>query len=642
MANVQFDYTSVRNRLIKSLQSKTSWADILDYATNTRLIDAVAENIAELAEYDEYLTRETKWSLAQNRSSLVNQVDILSYTPHRKISATGTLRVSSSENVASVSVRKWDETAGYSTGDFVVYYNDNNYRYYEAQTTILPADDDNPNTAPDETNEWERVDETYAVNIEIPKYSTFSDGGDLRVTTVDAFVLNTDDDYVRIDAIEGVAKTETRTATGVNYEEFEINNDSIDNTNYELSVDGITWTNVDDLRLSDSTDTSYEINNNADGSGIILRFGNDVFGQALEAGATIEFKFIETSGLSGNITSINTINETVSNFFDTNGSAVDLYVINDETIGGGKDVESLESIRTNGPMIFQTGGRATSADDYQAILEDFDFVSQAIAWGEYEYNIDNNNSPGTFIAAEENVVHIAAFTTAGEELNSSQQDEIRTDLNLIKSPTDIIQFEDVTFISLIFNVSSYVRNRSYTLTTVKNAIVSGLSTEYGINNRDFAENLYKSDYTAYIDDIDGVSYHNTTIQLYQIEEFESGYASSWNFAIYPIEEESIEVYIKLKDAIDSTDEWELVAIDNGLGGLSGQNEYTATGSSINYEFGTGTLIIEHSDTDKLDQFYSNYEIKILYESTNDNLELSKRSQVLNYAEANVTTNYVER
>lgn len=642
MANVTFDYDSIRSRLIKSLKSKVSWAQILPYSTNTRLIDVVAESIAELAEYDEYLTRETKWKLAQNRSSLVNQADVLSYVPARNIAAKGELRVSTSENVVESTVRRWDETTGYNIDDYVVHDDGDNSRYYKADATILPTDEDDPNTSPDQSSDWSRIDKSHSVNIEIPKYSIFSNGGDLKVTTVNKFVLSSDDDYIDIDVIQGIPKTETREALGVNYEEFEFDNSKIDNEEYAVFVNGIEWSEVDDLRLADSSDTSYEIFTKADGQGVILRFGNGVFGKSLSNGDDVKFQYVETNGLSGNITSINTINEVVSTFYDVNGDQVDLFCINDDTIGGGKNIEDKEEIRTNGPRIFQTGGRATSAEDYVSILEDYDYVSKAVAWGAYEYNIDNNNSPGTFVPSEENVVHIAAFTTAGEELTQSQKDDIREYINTFKAPTDIIKFEDVSFINLIFNVTAHVRDHSYTLSTVQNNIIEGLKEEYDINNRDFAENLYKSDYISFIDGIEGVFYHNTSIQLFELIEFESGYATSWNFALFPLVKESIKVYIKLKESVDPNASYELVARDNGLGGFVGQNGYSATGSSVNYDFGTGSLTLTNSDSDKLDQFYTNYDIKVVYSIEDENFELSRRSQVLKYDDTNITIQYMQR
>lgn len=641
MATLQFDFDSTRTRLLRSLRSKSAWSNILPYSTNTRLIDSVAESIAELAEYDEYLTRETKWRIAQNRSSLVNQADILNYTAHRKISAKGPLRVSTSEEVADISVRKWEETFGYNTGDRVVYDDGNTSRLYEAQTTILPSIEDDPNDPPPETNEWDRVDVSYGANIEIPIRSVFSNGGDLQVTNVEKFVLTSDDDYVDIDVVQGTPRSEFREATGANYEEFTIENSSIDNSEYEVRVNGLLWEEVNDLRLSNEDDTNYELRTLPDGSGVVLRFGNDVFGRTLESGDQVEFRFVETDGIEGNITSVDTINEIESSFYDVNGTQVELYVINDETVGGGDGLESTESIRTNAPRLFQTGGRATSKSDYQVLLETFDFVSRAIAWGAYEYNIDNNNPPGTFVPSQENIVHIAAFTTSGEGLNRFQKDEVRFRVNAVKAPTDIIKFEPVSIIHLIFNISAFVKDRAFTLSSVKNTIREELSTEYDINNRDFAQNLHRSDYVAFIDDIDGVYYHNTTVDLYEVFDFESGYALSWRFGIYPLEPNSVKVYIRIKPEIDPTSTYELVARDNGDGGLVGQNGYSASGSSINYEFGAGTLELENPDTDKLDQFYTNYDVKVQYQSEDDNLILSLRSQVFSFADALIKTNYTE-
>ena len=640
MANVSYAFDEIRNRIIKRLQSKASWAEILPYSTNMRLIDAIAEEIQELSAYDEYLTRETKWRLAQNRSSLVNQADILGYGPHRKISSVGFIRFSTSAEAIDPSVRVWSPTIGYTVGSRVAYFDGNRSRIYEATYGIEPTSEEDPNDPPSQSGDWTRVNLSYPHSILIPRFTTFSDGGEMIVTNVDAYTLTSENDYVDVGVVQGIPKQETREAVGANYEEFTIDNDSIAETHTELEVNGIEWFEVPDLRLSDEDSTDYSIRNLPDASGIVIRFGNNVFGKALEPGESVLFRFIETLGIEGNITSFNVIDEVEDRIYDSLDNEVEVFCTNDTIIGGGEDNESVESIRTNAPRIFQTGGRATSSSDYQAILESFEFVSRAIAWGAYEYNIDNNLPPGTFISSAENVVRIGAFTTAGTELSESQKDEARVLLNEVKSPTDIIAFEPVNFVGLVFNVDARVRDRDFTLSQVRTNIELALSEEYDVNRMNFAQNLYESDYVSFIDDIEGVHYHNTIVQMFQEIEFESGYATSWRFASFPILPGSVEVYLKKKEEIDPDDEYELIATDTGTGGVSGVSGWSTFGSTVNYEYGTGAILnVEPPSGDpELGPFFD-YSIKIQFRTVDPNLILSRRSQVFSFHEAIVTTQY---
>ena len=80
MAMVQFDYESVKNRLVESLQNKIQ-GRILNGSTAMYILEAFAEEFDRVSNYDEYLTRETKWSLAQNSSSILNQLELFGYTP---------------------------------------------------------------------------------------------------------------------------------------------------------------------------------------------------------------------------------------------------------------------------------------------------------------------------------------------------------------------------------------------------------------------------------------------------------------------------------------------------------------------------------------------------------------------------------
>ena len=114
---MNFDVDSIKARMLTNLRSKTSWASVLFFSTNMRLIEIVAEALAELARYDEYLTREAKWELAQNKSSLIAQATKLDYFPHRKVGATGSLRISASATfnatpAKNITIPRWTTFSG--------------------------------------------------------------------------------------------------------------------------------------------------------------------------------------------------------------------------------------------------------------------------------------------------------------------------------------------------------------------------------------------------------------------------------------------------------------------------------------------------------------------------------------------------
>lgn len=575
---MNFDVESIKNRMITNLSSKASWAKILFYSTNQRLIDIVAEEINNLAHYDEYLTRETKWSLAQNQSSLLSQEKLLGYKSHRDIGAKGNIRISTDSGFANPPVK----------------------------------------------------------TIQIPKYSVFTnEDSTIKVTTIQNESLLTINNYIDIQVVQGIPKEFSRTAAGDLYEEIEVDNDAIENVTYELYVNDVLWTELDDIRLAEDGESMiYEIENKSDGSGIILKFGNNVFGKKLEVGDTIVFKYIETLGAGGNITSTDIINKVESVIYDIDGARVEIFVTNVDPIDGGDGKENIEDIRTNAPNAFQTGDRATSKDDYKAILLQHDYVDKANVWGEYEYNQDEGNPPGTFVELQENVVHVVAFSPGGSPLTPTQINEIIEYINDYKSPTSIIRFEDIIFVYMVFIINAFVSDRSYTLSEVQNSILTGIQTEYGIDNAEFERNVYESDYMAFLDNIDGVEYHNTLIYLYDLSTFNSPYEGTISIPLFEIATETVEVYVK-NDTLSL--DWTKIGTDDGIGGFTPEAGYDLTGSTINYLTGEGSLIVVSG----LTGLYSDYEIKYYYSLVSNNIVLTARNQILRYGESTVPVQYID-
>jgi len=619
---MQFDVDSIKTRLINTLRSKASWAKILFYSTNQRLIDTMAEGLAELARYDEYLTRETKWTLSLNRSSLTTQSKVVGYTAHRKIGSSGILRIGIDTAIGS---ETWISTKTFKTGD-TVYYNDILYKSIQ---------DSNLNKQPDtEVLWWSLLDIKPSNTVLIPKYSVFSDSASLKMTNINTENLTTTDNFIDIEVIQGIPKSTTAIAQGDIYEEIDVNNVSIENSEYEIYVNGVLWTEISDLRLTaDGTAKNYEISNKIDFSGITLKFGNDTFGKKLEIGDVVLFKYVETLGVSGNISTVGVIDTVESTIYDSVSSIVDLKCYNLQQFDGGTDEETIENIRTMGSNVFQTGDRAVSKLDWKTILLQNNFIQNAVVWGEYEYNIDNGNIPGTYVSVQENVVHISAYTPSGTQLSSSQKDSIRSYLNDYKAPTDIPQFTDVEFINLTFNSTVYISDRSYVLSTVKNTVTTQLEAEYDVNNLDFKQDINESDYKAFIDGLDGVDYHDTSVKFYIFSTFNTAYEATITIPLFSIKKSSLEIYVK--DTTDANATYVKIATDDGAGGFTAESGYDLTGSSINYDTGEGSLIVVSG----LGATYSYYSIKAYWQTNSNNLTLLKRNQIFKYGEANITTQY---
>ena len=100
MAMIQFDYDTILKDLTDRLAEKMG-GTFIGGSSASRILEVISEKFAQIARYTEYLTRESKWSLAQNPSSILSQLELFGYDPHRKVGATGTVRVSTDPNFNS-------------------------------------------------------------------------------------------------------------------------------------------------------------------------------------------------------------------------------------------------------------------------------------------------------------------------------------------------------------------------------------------------------------------------------------------------------------------------------------------------------------------------------------------------------------
>lgn len=571
---VAFDFNNIKQRILNNLASKTEWSSFLDYGTASLLIDSIAQELAYEIQYKEYLTNENAWALARNKSSLLVEAPVHGYEVPRKVGSVGTLKISTSENF---------------------------------------------NTPP--TN-----------NVPLPKYFQFSNG-DTFVVLDNNYVLTTGDNYIEVTAKQGKAKTLTFQALGNLFETKDIIDDSIENSLYDLYVNDVRWTKVSSLFEYSGSDLVYELKTDPTFNKVTLKFGNNVFGKKLNLGDVVLFQYVSTLGKNGNISSINNIEIVESQAYDNLGNPVDLYVTNTTAFAGGKDFPTLEEIRVLSPKIYQTGSRASTRDDYETIIGQLDYISKVLVWGAYETNVDNNNDPWTFIPTEENVVHIAALNVLYDNLTAQQKLNTTNNIYQLSNPTDILQYELVEKINLIFNVNAIVKNSSYVLSQVKSNIENTLINNYSIENINFGVNIYSSDLIRLIDEVEGVRNHNMVVQIKKDLLFDVPYIINVNLPVYPLKGTSLKFYIKEVSQLDS--EYVLLATTNANGVITGSGIYNTNGSSINVASGLGTLIVSAG----LTLPFSQYNVKAVFESDSLDLILNKRNFIFKYDSSNITVTY---
>ncbi len=139
---------------------------------------------------------------------------------------------------------------------------------------------------------------------------------------------------------------------------------------FQLSVNGITWTRVEDLIDSLSTDQEYLLHVD-ELDQVTVEFGDGVLGKIPTAGDIIEATYRVVKGTSGRVGS--NILTTIENQSITWVTAV----INIEGTSGGSDRETIEEAKINAPRALSALNRAVSDEDHETIARSVSGVAKA-------------------------------------------------------------------------------------------------------------------------------------------------------------------------------------------------------------------------------------------------------------------------
>ena len=531
MATASFDFQSIFNRLYNFLKQKSEHKDMSPYGTNVLLLEDIATEMAYEMLYDEYATRETKWNLARNISSLVTQSYFHGFKIPRKIGAKGVCRVSISK-------------------DF---------------------------------------DEKPLSNIPIPRFTTFSTEDDIKAVTIEDTIYTTNDDYCDIRVSQGIFRSASFEALGKTFEEIIISNKKIDNDLVFIYVNNLPVTIVDSLYDVGNDKYYCQIDSLPDLSGIKIIFGDGVFGKQLLTNDSIYIQYIETEGKEGNLLSTDLLTIADSNIYNIEGRLVELYVTNIEPLVGGVNEIDIEKLRTISPRFYQSGNRAGTVSDYHTLLNNIPYIKKATVWGSYEINLDQNRDPWEYIPTEENIVHISAVNDMGEDLTTDQKLQLIEDIYLRKPPTDILEYNDLNLIRLKFYITAYIDDRSKTLPYMISFIKETLKDTFQIENFDFKQNVYGSDVYALIDNLPGVRYANIAVRILKKFKFEYPYAASFIADMIPVDYSISKIFLKHQ----SEDDFSQIAEVLANGRIIGMNDYDTTGSRISLSTGSTLFVVNN-------------------------------------------------
>ena len=605
MSVKDYSFESVSARLeartLALLKDDEEETRLLLFGTNRAILDAVAEEISDVVMYDEHLTREAVWDTAQGYSSIMKQVGFYNYKPHGKIGATGSVRVSTSKS----------------------------------------------------------FDGEYPRNITVKKWFSFSGGG-LSFLCVKQTPLLSGTKYADIPVVQGKMKTKTVSVTealfpqpqGTAYARLTVEDLNIENNMFEVRVNGVLWEEIDHIRLAKSKDDKVYVKEMLTAyRGVVLSFGNNLFGKSLEFGDSVTVTYVDTEGKAGNVFASGIINAANDPVTDENGETVKLFCTNLSGVSGGMDCESLDDIKAYAPQSYQTLDRAITSEDYQSLIKRRNFVDRVSVWGEKEINEDLGNKPGTFLPAAQNLIYIAGFiidpvTQTGISMPESTKEKIREFLNNKKGTTDILQFVDTQFVYLNFNIKAYISDYRYTPEQVRAFIHRRLLDVYKAANAKYRKNLYFSDYYADIDGVEGVDHHVTDISLSEIFRFASAYELTANIDLEMVKRGSVVINVR---SIAYEMGWTPIAKDDGVGNIIGLpvdpanadgERYQLPSTFISYASGKiGKIVI----TNGLEYPYTSYDIRVdfeLDEIQDGDILLTKRQQIIAYYSEQLAVEYM--
>ena len=357
----ELNFEGIKDNFKRYLQAQDQFRDYnFDGAGMSVLLDLLAYNTYYNSFYLNMVASEAFLTTAQKRNSVINLASSLNYVPRSTTSAsiTGTLLLTVANAPTSVTIPEFTEFTGSIDGVSYKFLNVN------SKTIFSSA-------------------------------GVFSDS----ITLKEGTLITTRYTVVSADADQ----------------RFLIPNSRIDTTTLNVtvlnsSVDSTTrtFTPSENLVELDATSLVYFLQETEDGL-YELKFGDDIFGTALDNGNILVIRYLVSNGALANDINALTYSDTITNVTAATFTA-------DDPATGGSARETVAQIKFNAPKSYEAQNRAVTAEDYKALLLSQATVDSVVVWG------GEDNDPPTY-----GKVFIAIKPTTGSVLTATEK------LNLISS-----------------------------------------------------------------------------------------------------------------------------------------------------------------------------------------------------------------
>lgn len=395
----ELNFELIKSNLKEYLRTQDEFRDYnFDGSGINVLLDILAYNTYYNAFYLNMSQAENFLATAQKRNSVINLAKSLNYTPRSTTSAsiTGTVTLTVTGSPATVTIPQYTEFTGSVDGRTYSFLTDQSY-------TISPSSGVYSGT----------------ISLKEGKYV-------IRRVTVNAldndqrFLIpnvNVDTSTLAVRVLNSISDSTSRTFTRSE------NIIDIDSTSQVYFLEA-------------AEDNQYEI-----------KFGDDIFGVALDDGNVVIIEYLIANGADANgilnLTYADSISGVTAATFDANDSAT-----------GGADRETISSIKFNAPKNFESQNRAITSEDYKALLSRQSNIDSVVVWG------GEDNDPPTY-----GKVFIAVKPVVGEVLTATEKQVL---INNVIKPKKILtvstEIVDPEYIYLIIGLTVKYDSKLTTLT----------------------------------------------------------------------------------------------------------------------------------------------------------------------------------
>lgn len=442
----ELEFEQIKNNLKTFMKDQSEFSDYdFDGAGLNVLLDVLAYNTHYNGILSHMLANESFLDSAIKRSSVVSIAKAIGYTP---VSTTGA--------VAYVNITITPSTS--YTSDFLTINKDTTFTASSESGSMTFA-----------------VDGSYSANrVDVNGVGSFIfENVKLRQGTrvVNSFVADSQ-------SLRGP---------------FTIPNENVDTSTIIVRVQNsrtdltlttfLPYNNIIDV---DSDSKVYYLDEEFDGL-YNIRFGDNVIGKELEPGNLVVVESLVSNGPKGNALS----RFAPSSVITGGGETISIGTVT--KAAGGRNKESIDSVRFNAPLFNATKGRVVTSSDYETLIkQSYGNIQSVSVWG------GENNNPPIY-----GKVFISAQPVADAIITEEQKTEIINNIILPRSPVSVIpEFvdPDISYINIDAKVTFNPQKTFLTPFDIEQAAATAINTYFNTELNSLGKDFYFSKAHDYIKD----------------------------------------------------------------------------------------------------------------------------------------------